>query len=108
MPSTNLGRNALFTLLAMALVRICLARLQSSAQPQPPRRQPVQRSNPQLVDPAIERRVNDLLKKMTLDEKIGQLVQYNASQAVDTGPTTAALNVNPPGPNGVDSYQLAK
>ncbi len=45
---------------------------------------------------------------MTLDEKIGQLVQYNASQALDTGPTTVALNVNPPGPNGVDSYQLAK
>ncbi|HEY6987998.1 MAG TPA: beta-glucosidase BglX [Bryobacteraceae bacterium] len=45
---------------------------------------------------------------MTLDEKIGQLVQYNASQAQNAGPTTAALNVNPPGPNGVDSYQLAK
>jgi beta-glucosidase len=45
---------------------------------------------------------------MTLDEKIGQLVQYSASQAPATGPTTAALNVNPPGPNGVDSYQLAK
>jgi beta-glucosidase len=45
---------------------------------------------------------------MTLDEKIGQLVQYSASQAPTTGPTTVALNVNPPGPNGVDSYQLAK
>ncbi len=93
MPSTNrLRRNTLFTLLVVALVRVCLA----------------QPSNPQLVDPVIERRVNDLLKRMTLDEKIGQLVQYNASQALNTGPTTAALNVNPPGPNGVDSYQLAK
>jgi beta-glucosidase len=45
---------------------------------------------------------------MTLEEKIGQLVQYSASQAPTTGPTTAALNVNPPGPNGVDSYELAK
>jgi len=92
----------------LALVRFCAARLQSNAPAQPPRRQPVQPSNPQLVDPAIERRVNDLLRKMTLDEKIGQLVQYNASQAQNTGPTTAALNVNPPGPNGIDSYQLAK
>ncbi|HEY3455435.1 MAG TPA: beta-glucosidase BglX [Bryobacteraceae bacterium] len=109
MPSTTrLRRNTLFTLLAVVLVGLCSARLQSSAQLQPPRRQPIQRSNPQLIDPAIERRVNDLLKRMTLDEKIGQLVQYNASQALDTGPTTVALNVNPPGPNGVDSYQLAK
>jgi beta-glucosidase len=60
------------------------------------------------VEPAIERLVNDLLARMTLEEKIGQLVQYSASQAPTTGPTTAALNVNPPGPNGVDSYQLAK
>ena len=52
--------------------------------------------------------MNELLKRMTLDEKVGQLVQYNASQALETGPTTAALNVNPPGPNGVDSYRLAK
>ena len=104
MPSTNrLRRNALFALLMLALVRFCAARLQSNAPAQPPRRQPVQPSNPQLVDPAIERRVNDLLRKMTLDEKIGQLVQYNASQAQNTGPTTAALNVNPPGPNGIDS-----
>jgi len=109
LPSTNrLRRNALFALLMLALVRFCAARLQSNAPAQPPRRQPVQPSNPQLVDPAIERRVNDLLRKMTLDEKIGQLVQYNASQAQNTGPTTAALNVNPPGPNGIDSYQLAK
>ena len=45
---------------------------------------------------------------MTLEEKIGQLVQYNASQAPATSPTTAALNVNPPGPDGIDSYKLAE
>jgi beta-glucosidase len=61
-----------------------------------------------IVDPKIERRVSDLLRRMTLEEKVGQLVQYSASQAASTGPTTAALNVNPPGPNGVDSYQLAQ
>src|SRR5215469_11399151 len=39
-----------------------------------------------LTSPAIEKRVNDLLAKMTLEEKIGQLVQYSAGQA--TGPTS--------------------
>jgi beta-glucosidase len=65
-------------------------------------------SNSQLASPDIERRVTELLQKMTLEEKIGQLVQYSASEAPSTGPSTTALNVNPPGPNGIDSYQLAK
>jgi beta-glucosidase len=68
-------------------------------------------SNPQLTSPEIERRVNDLLARMTLEEKIGQLVQYSATEAhpdKQAGPTTAALNVNPPGPGGVDSYELAR
>jgi beta-glucosidase len=81
-------------LLALTLGAICLA-------------QRVKPSNAQLVDPSIERRVNELLSKMTLEEKIGQLVQYNATEA-QTGATTAALNVNPPAPGGVDSYQLAQ
>ncbi len=34
-------------------------------------------SNAQLADPKIEARVDKLLKQMTLDEKIGQLVQYS-------------------------------
>jgi beta-glucosidase len=107
-PFTNRLRcTALLTFLPL-VVGVCSARLQWSAQAQPFHRQPVKPSNAQLVDSNVERRVNDLLRKMTLDEKIGQLVQYSASQAPATGPTTAALNVNPPGPNGVDSYQLAK
>jgi beta-glucosidase len=36
--------------------------------------------------PGIEQKVNALLQKMTLEEKIGQLVQYSAGQA--TGPTS--------------------
>ncbi len=40
----------------------------------------------QLTDPAIESKVDALLKQMTLDEKIGQLVQYSAGQP--TGPGT--------------------
>jgi beta-glucosidase len=68
-------------------------------------------SNPQLVSPQIERKVDALLKQMTLDEKIGQLVQYSATEAhpaPTTGNTTTALNVNPPAPGGVDSYELAQ
>ena len=61
-------------------------------------------SNAQLVDPKIERRVDELLRRMTLAEKIGQLVQYSATEAH----STAALNVNPPGPDGIDSYHLAE
>ncbi|MEA2540651.1 MAG: beta-glucosidase [Acidobacteriaceae bacterium] len=68
-------------------------------------------SNPQLAAPQIERKVDALLKQMTLDEKIGQLVQYSATEAhpvPNPGNTTAALNVNPPAPGGVDSYVLAQ
>ncbi|MFT4112152.1 glycoside hydrolase family 3 N-terminal domain-containing protein [Silvibacterium sp.] len=68
-------------------------------------------SNAQLASPEIERKVNALLARMTLQEKIGQLVQYSATEAhpdKSVGPGTAALNVNPPGPGGVDSYELAQ
>src|ERR1039458_1892272 len=40
-------------------------------------------SNAQLADPTLEARVDRLLRQMTLEEKIGQLVQYN-----DTGDTS--------------------
>src|SRR5271155_5584232 len=68
-------------------------------------------SNAQLASPQIERKVDALLKQMTLDEKIGQLVQYNATEAhpaQTSDRSTAALNVNPPGPGGIDSYALAQ
>jgi beta-glucosidase len=68
-------------------------------------------SNAQLASPQIERKVDALLKQMTLDEKIGQLVQYSATEAHPAptpGNSTAALNVNPPAPGGVDSYALAQ
>src|ERR1700761_444655 len=67
-------------------------------------------SNLQLVNPQIERKVDALLKQMTLEEKIGQLVQYSATEAhpAPTGNNTTALNVNPPAPGGVDSYALAQ
>jgi beta-glucosidase len=48
-------------------------------------------SNAQLADPKIESRVERLLRQMTLDEKIGQLVQYN-----DTGDAPAAAEPGSP------------
>ena len=38
-----------------------------------------------LTDPAIEKRVDALLKQMTLEEKVGQLAQY--SSGAPTGPS---------------------
>src|SRR4051812_4531599 len=98
----------LLSALALILAGLCFARSLARAEAEAPRRRTVKPSNMQLVDPNTERRVNELLRRMTLEEKVGQLIQYSASQAATTGPTTAALNVNPPGPNGVDSYELAK
>jgi len=39
-----------------------------------------------LTDPAIEKRVDALLKQMTIEEKVGQLTQY--SSGAPTGPST--------------------
>ncbi len=46
--------------------------------------------NPQLAAKPLNARVESLLKKMTLEEKIGQLVQFSAGFA--TGPGAAASN----------------
>ncbi|RAP56173.1 beta-glucosidase [Oleiagrimonas sp. MCCC 1A03011] len=66
-------------------------------------------SNAQLASPAIERKVDALLKKMTLREKIGQLMQYN--DAGCSAPTTAdgdnpAMAANPTA-QCVDAMKLA-
>jgi beta-glucosidase len=42
--------------------------------------------NPQLTDPALNKKVDALLAKMTLEEKVGQLVQF--SVGAPTGPGT--------------------
>ncbi|MFZ0837939.1 MAG: hypothetical protein WAM77_10825, partial [Xanthobacteraceae bacterium] len=59
-----------------------MAALEQNERPFAPPAQPdgtVQPSNPQLASPAIESRVDALLGQMTLQEKLGQLVQYGAS-----------------------------
>ena len=45
-----------------------------------------------LNDPATERKIDALLHKMTLDEKVGQLVQYSSGQP--TGPGTGRTEYN--------------
>ncbi len=74
-------------------------------------------SNAQLASPAIEARVERLLRQMTLEEKIGQLVQYNdtgdspAAQAAETQPAAdkgaVIVAVNPVTANHLDAMQLA-
>ena len=53
-----------------------------------------------LRDPAIEKRVDTLLKQMTLEEKVGQLAQY--SSGAPTGPSTG----NPDYPNMISRGQV--
>src|SRR5689334_17843665 len=106
----HVRRNSLLSLFALLFAITSLAHLQATAQAQASRQQAAKPSNAQLASSQIERRVDELLRQMTLEEKIGQLVQYSATEEASTKPagaTTAALNVNPPGPNGVDSFKLA-
>ncbi len=68
-------------------------------------------SNAQLSSPEIERRVDALLKQMTLEEKLGQLVQYSGegfrgaavAAAKDLPP---AQGKNPVSPDSPDAMQL--
>jgi beta-glucosidase len=46
----------------------------------------IARSSGSINDPALDAKVESLLRKMTLEEKVGQLVQYSAGQ--QTGPGT--------------------
>ncbi|HEX5307100.1 MAG TPA: glycoside hydrolase family 3 N-terminal domain-containing protein, partial [Dyella sp.] len=71
---------------------------------------PATSPNAQLASPQIEQKVDALLAKMTLAEKIGQLVQYNdqGSSAPTAADAAAAIAVNPETRDHVDAYELAK
>jgi len=77
-PSFRLSTARTFSFLALLIVSATLsaqvAPVQSNRQPSP------------LAYPALDKRVDSILQTMTLDEKIGQLVQYSAGQP--TGPGT--------------------
>jgi len=71
----------------------------------------VPRPNAQLADPKLNARVERLLRQMTLEEKIGQLVQYNDNGA--PAPTTAndakgLAAVNPETKNQINPLHLAE
>ena len=67
-------------------------------------------ANAQLAAPAIERKVDALLRQMSLAEKIGQLMQYNdqGSAAATTADGDSALAANPETQTHVDAMALAK
>ena len=83
-PFRALAPLALSVSLFLALCTYTVA--QTPASPSP------SQSVSQLNDSAIEARVEELLKKMTLEEKVGQLVQYSAGQP--TGPGTGRTDYN--------------
>ncbi len=66
-------------------------------------------ANKQLASPEIERRVDELLKKMTLEEKLGQLVQYSDggyNGQAKTAEEAANPGKNPTAQQQVDAMQL--
>jgi beta-glucosidase len=94
----------------MAVAALILACLSTQSQQSKPLSRVRQPSNPQLVSPEIERRVNALLAKMTLEEKVGQLVQYNtvgATSATVAEGQGADLAINPEANYHLDPMQLA-
>jgi beta-glucosidase len=92
---------------ALILATACFASLLPAQQAASP-------SNAQLADPKIEARVDALLRQMTLEEKLGQLVQYNDTGDSPTQPTAdqkpagqVVVALNPVTANHIDSMQLA-
>ena len=67
------------------LVLACLGSLPAAAQTTPV-------PNPQLASKELNARVEALLKQMTLEEKLGQLVQLSAGEA--TGPGATSLKID--------------
>ena len=78
----NFSLTRSFRLLVPLALLACLGRPSTSAQARPA-------PNPQLASKELNARVDALLKKMTLEEKIGQLVQFSAGFA--TGPNASNL-----------------
>src|SRR5579885_439773 len=104
MVSANCGRHfgilVLLMLLSAGGVRSALS--QAGAKSVAP-------SNKQLASPEIQRKVDALIKKMTLDEKLGQLVQYSDSGysgQAKTADETANPGKNPTAPHPVDALEL--
>jgi len=72
-------------IICLLCVAAFLAQISSAQSAAPQTKNQAVNANP-LDAPGLEEKVDALLQKMTLEEKIGQLVQYSAGQA--TGPTS--------------------
>ena len=66
-------------------------------------------TNRELASAEVERRVESLLRQMTLEEKLGQLVQYNGDgyKSSTGAQQAAALAANPEANYRVNSMELA-
>jgi beta-glucosidase len=103
----RIARNALMKPLKLVLILVlALPVFAQTRQPAP--------SNSQLADPKIEARVDALLRQMTLEEKLGPLVQYTDTGDSPTQPAVAqkpaggvVVALNPVTANHIDSMQLA-
>jgi beta-glucosidase len=93
-------------MLHSAALVTCLASLSALASAQGPVGTKAPPSNAQLASTAIEKRVDGLLDKMTLEEKLGQLVQYSDSGYQGAG-GAAQVGANPDAHNNVNSLELA-
>ena len=107
-PTANSRFHFAFPLAAFCLATACLmpsaASQATTPTAQPHAEQLAHPSNAQLAVPAIEARVNRLLQQMTLEEKLGQLVQYN-----DSGSAAAILTPSPsqPAQTGANNQGIA-
>ena len=72
--------------LAVAALILLLCPLAPSLAPLSERAPQAASTRTALSDPGTEKKIEELLRKMTLEEKVGQLVQYSAGQP--TGPGT--------------------
>jgi beta-glucosidase len=105
------GKNTPYRRRTTIILSFFLAVMPAWSQKGSAQRSTVRPSNRQLASPEIERRVNALLARMTLEEKLGQLVQYNTAGATST--TVAAgqdtdLAANPEANYHLDPMQLAE
>ncbi|MGB0051441.1 MAG: hypothetical protein WBQ02_04335, partial [Terracidiphilus sp.] len=81
---------------AMLLSSLATAQDGSSFQFKSRPSKPAAPSNAALASPAVERRVDELLRQMTIEEKVGQLVQYSGDGYI--GADEAAVRALWPSP----------
>jgi beta-glucosidase len=86
--------NVLTSLIRLAIVACLVISCQAATAQDSPSAAASSSATPRsnLINPATEQKIDALLHKMTLDEKVGQLVQYSSGQP--TGPGTGRTDYN--------------